>query len=313
GEQFQAAWTTFYWGWWISWSPFVGMFIARVSKGRSVREFVIGVLLVPALTSFFWFSVLGGTALHQELFGTGTSLVGEDGSVSAENALFQMFHNLPGGVILTAGAVLLITVFFVTSADSGALVLGMLSTNGSPEPKTWIRVFWVLVAAATAISLVVIGGSESLSAIQTVAILTALPFSIVIVLMCISLYKALSVEHRLFVRAQRRNARHEIEASLAEQIDDRVNELVAEGVEERVTAAVGEHLDEHLDGQLEAALEEAVDKAVEAKVEEAVEKAVDEVALQVDANTAAIEQIRAVTGSIPVVKPQDVKQTPWNK
>ena len=312
GEQFQAAWTTFYWGWWISWSPFVGMFIARVSKGRSVREFVIGVLLVPALTSFFWFSVLGGTALHQELFGTGTSLVGEDGSVSAENALFQMFHNLPGGVILTAGAVLLITVFFVTSADSGALVLGMLSTNGSPEPKTWIRVFWVLVAAATAISLVVIGGSESLSAIQTVAILTALPFSVVIVLMCISLYKALSVEHRLFVRAQRRNARREIEASLAEQIDDRVNELVAEGVEDRVTAAVGEHLDEHLDGQLEAALEEAVDKAVEAKVEEAVEKAVDEVSLQVEANTAAIEQIRTVTGSIPVVKPQDVKQTPWN-
>ena len=329
GEQFQAAWTTFYWGWWISWSPFVGMFIARVSKGRSVREFVIGVLLVPALTSFFWFSVLGGTALHQALFGTGTSLVSEDGSVSAENALFQMFHNLPGGVILTAGAVLLITVFFVTSADSGALVLGMLSTNGSPEPKTWIRVFWVLVAAVTAISLVVIGGSESLSAIQTVAILTALPFSVVIVLMCISLYKALSVEHRLFVRAQRRNARREIEASLAEQIDDRVNELVAEGVEDRVTAAVGEHLDEHLDGQLEAALEEAVDKVVEAKVEEAVdsavesaveanveeavEKAVDEVSLQVEANTNAIEQIRTATGSIPVVKPQDIKQTPWNK
>ncbi|ORC15200.1 choline transporter [Rothia nasimurium] len=312
GEQFQAAWTTFYWGWWISWSPFVGMFIARVSKGRSVREFVIGVLLVPALTSFFWFSVLGGTALHQEIFGS-QSLLNEDGSVSAENALFEMFHNLPGGAILTAGAVLLITVFFVTSADSGALVLGMLSTNGSPEPKTWIRVFWVLVAAATAISLVVIGGTDSLTAIQTVAILTALPFSVVIVLMCISLYKALSVEHRLFVRAQRRNARHEIEASLTEHIDDRVNVLVAEGVEDKVTAAVGEHLDERLDGHLEAALEEAVDKAVEAKVEEAVEKAVDEVALQVDANTAAIEQIRAVTGSIPVAKPQDIKQTPWNK
>lgn len=313
GEQFQAAWTTFYWGWWISWSPFVGMFIARVSKGRSVREFVIGVLLVPALTSFFWFSVLGGTALHQEIFGS-QSLLNEDGSVSAENALFEMFHNLPGGAILTVGAVLLITVFFVTSADSGALVLGMLSTNGSPEPKTWIRVFWVLVAAATAISLVVIGGTDSLTAIQTVAILTALPFSVVIVLMCISLYKALSVEHRLFVRAQRRNARHEIEASLTEHIDDRVNVLVAEGVEDKVTAAVGEHLDERLDGHLEAALEEAVDKAVEAKVEEAVEKAVDEVSLQVEANTAAIEQIRTATGSIPVVKPAEPKKTtPWNK
>ncbi|WP_237200325.1 BCCT family transporter [Rothia nasimurium] len=333
GEQFQAAWTTFYWGWWISWSPFVGMFIARVSKGRSVREFVTGVLLVPALTSFFWFSVLGGTALHQELFGTGASLVSEDGSVSAENALFQMFHNLPGGAVLTLGAVILITVFFVTSADSGALVLGMLSTNGSPEPKTWIRVFWVLVAAATAISLIVIGGTESLSAIQTVAILTALPFSVVILLMCLSLYKALSVEHRLFVRAQRRSARQEIHASVASHVENRVNKMMDEGVEDRVSAAVGaavgEHLEERLDNHLEAALGEVVDKAVEAKVEEAVdsavesaveakveeavEKAVDEVSLQVSANTAAIEQIRTATGSIPVVKPQDAKQTPWNK
>ncbi|MFW0118309.1 BCCT family transporter [Rothia sp. P5764] len=298
GEQFQAAWTTFYWGWWISWSPFVGMFIARVSKGRSVREFVVGVLLVPALTSFFWFSVLGGTALHQQLFGAG-NLVGEDGSVSAQNALFQMFHNLPGGAVLTAGAVLLITVFFVTSADSGALVLGMLSTNGSPEPKTWIRVFWVLVAAVTAISLVIIGGTDSLSAIQTVAILTALPFSLVILMMCLSLYKALSVEHRLFVRAQRRNAREEIEDSIHESIGDRVNELVAEGVEDKLSAAVDQHLDDVLD------------KAVEARVEEAVEKAVDEVSLQIEANTAAIEQIQTITGSMPAVGKNT--KTPWKQ
>lgn len=299
GEQFQAAWTTFYWGWWISWSPFVGMFIARVSKGRSVREFVTGVLLVPALTSFFWFSVLGGTALHQELFG-GETLRNADGSVSAEHALFEMFSNLPGGVVLTVGAVLLITIFFVTSADSGALVLGMLSTNGSPEPKTWIRVFWVCVAAVTSIALIVVGGSDSLSAIQTIAILTALPFSVVIVLMCISLYKALSVEHRLFVRAQRRNAREE----LMDSVNDRVDELVAEGVDAKVTAAVDEHLDTHFDA--------AVDKAVEAKVEEAVEKAVDEVTVQISANTAAIEQIRTATGAIPIVTPK-TQEKPWDK
>ncbi|WP_237202139.1 BCCT family transporter [Rothia endophytica] len=299
GEQFQAAWTTFYWGWWISWSPFVGMFIARVSKGRSVREFVTGVLLVPALTSFFWFSVLGGTALHQELFG-GETLRNADGSVSAEHALFEMFSNLPGGVVLTVGAVLLITIFFVTSADSGALVLGMLSTNGSPEPKTWIRVFWVCVAAVTSIALIVVGGSDSLSAIQTIAILTALPFSVVIVLMCISLYKALSVEHRLFVRAQRRNAREE----LMDSVNDRVDELVAEGVDAKVTAAVDEHLDTHFDA--------AVDKAVEAKVEEAVEKAVDEVTVQISANTAAIEQIRTATGAIPIVTPK-TQEKHWDK
>lgn len=283
GEQFQAAWTTFYWGWWISWSPFVGMFIARVSRGRSVREFVTGVLLVPALTSFFWFSVLGGTALHQELFGDET-LRNADGSVSAEHALFEMFSDLPGGAVLTVGAVLLITVFFVTSADSGALVLGMLSTNGSPEPKTWIRVFWVLVAAFTAIALIVAGGSDSLSAIQTIAILTALPFSAVIVMMCISLYKALSIEHRLFVRAQRRNAREELMDSVTDRVD--------------------EHLDSHFDA--------AVNKAVEARVEEAVEKAVDEVSAQISANTAAIEQIRTATGAIPVVTPK-TQEKPWDK
>lgn len=312
GEEFQAAWTTFYWGWWISWSPFVGMFIARVSKGRSVREFVAGVLLVPALTSFFWFSVLGGTALNQELFGSGT-LLNEDGSVSAEYALFQMFQGLPGGVFLTIGAVLLITVFFVTSADSGALVLGMLSTNGSPEPKTWIRVFWVCVAATTAIALIVAGGSDSLSAIQTIAILTALPFSVVIILMCISLYRALSVEHRLFVRAQRRSARSELMATIDNRVEDRVDELVAEGVEAKVTAAVDEHIDSRLeaavgdavDKAVEAKVEEAVDTAVESKVEEAVEKAVDEVAVQVSANTAAIEQIRTATGAIPIVQPNN--------
>ncbi|HCN39403.1 BCCT family transporter [Rothia sp. (in: high G+C Gram-positive bacteria)] len=287
GEQFQAAWTTFYWGWWISWSPFVGMFIARVSKGRSVREFVTGVLLVPALTSFFWFSVLGGTALHQELF-SGESLRNADGSVSAEHALFEMFSNLPGGVVLTVGAVLLITIFFVTSADSGALVLGMLSTNGSPEPKTWIRVFWVCVAAVTSIALIIVGGSDALSAIQTIAILTALPFSVVIILMCISLYKALSVEHRLFVRAQRRNAREELMDSVADRVD--------------------EHLDSHFD----AALDKAVEAKVEEAVEEAVEKAVDEVNVQISANTAAINQIRTATGAIPVVTPK-TQEKPWDK
>lgn len=250
GEKFQAAWTTFYWGWWISWSPFVGMFIARVSKGRTVREFVTGVLLVPALTSFFWFSVLGGTALNQELFGDKT-LLEADGTVSAENALFRMFENMPAGGALTIGALLLVIVFFVTSADSGALVLGMISTHGSPEPKTWVRVFWVLVAAATAIALIWAGGTDSLSAIQTVAILTAIPFSVVILMMCVSLYKALSYEHRLFVRAQRRSVREEILSTV--------------------------------DNRLEAA--------------------VSDVALQTDANTAAIQQL-ANTGQIPVVTEQ---------
>ncbi len=286
GEQFQAAWTTFYWGWWISWSPFVGMFIARVSRGRSVREFVTGVLLVPALTSFFWFSVLGGTALHQELFENRT-LLSADGTVSAQHALFQMFENLPAGSALTVGAVVLITIFFVTSADSGALVLGMLSTNGSPEPKTWIRVFWVFIAATTAISLIWAGGTDSLAAIQTIAILTAVPFSVVILLMCVSLYKALSYEHRLFVKAQRRNAREEIAEELKEQIGQRVDKMVASGVEKQVATAVDQALDEAVEAQVEAKVGAAIGEAVD----EAVASAVDDVSLQLEANTAAIKKI----------------------
>lgn len=291
GEKFQAAWTTFYWGWWISWSPFVGMFIARVSKGRSVREFVVGVLLVPAITSFFWFSVLGGTALHQEIFG-GTSLLEADGTVSPENALFHMLQNLPAGSALIVGAVLLITVFFVTSADSGALVLGMISTNGSPEPKTWVRVFWVLVAAFTAIALILAGGADSLSAIQTVAILTAIPFSVVILLMCLSLYKALSFEHRLFIKAQRRSAREEIAQQLNHRLDDRVDELVSQGVDRQVAIVVEQAVDQAVEERVDEKLEHVVDNTIHEKVEVAIASSVDEVAYRVNENAAAIEEIQ---------------------
>lgn len=307
GQKFQATWTTFYWGWWISWSPFVGMFIARVSKGRSVREFVVGVLLVPALTSFFWFAVMGGTALHQELFG-GMSLRNEDGSVSAENALFHMLANLPAGAILTLGAVILITVFFVTSADSGALVLGMISTNGSPEPKTWIRVFWCLVAAFTAIALIWAGGTDSLSAIQTVAILTAIPFSVVILLMCASLYKALSFEHKIFIRAQRRNAREEIALELRDNLGEQVDEMVASGVDRRLATAVDEAVEEAVDAKVERKVDLAVNEKLDERVESAVASTVDEVAFQVQANTVAIQELKENSSSS-----ESASNGPWDK
>ncbi|MCP3426099.1 BCCT family transporter [Rothia sp. AR01] len=237
GQEFSGAWTTFYWGWWISWSAFVGMFIARVSRGRTVREFVMAVLLVPAAMSFFWFSVMGGTALHEQIFGGG-GLIGADGTVDSENALFGMLQNLPASVPLVIGAIILIVVFFVTSADSGALVLGMIASSGSPNPKTWVRVFWVLVSGGAATALLWAGGEDSLNAIQTVSILTALPFSVVVLLMCLSLFKSLSAEHALFVRAQRRQVRNE----LTEQISESVSEQWEEGLsklEEQVNDRTG--------------------------------------------------------------------------
>ncbi len=137
GEAWQAAWTTFYWGWWMSWAPFVGIFIARISKGRTVRQFVFGVLLVPTALTMLWFAVLGGAAVHQQVNGGG--LVGSDGSVDVEGSLFTLLGDLPAGTVLTFGAILLIGVFFVTSSDSGSLVMAMLASGGDIEPKNWLR------------------------------------------------------------------------------------------------------------------------------------------------------------------------------
>ncbi|QHC57229.1 BCCT family transporter [Rathayibacter sp. VKM Ac-2760] len=199
GEAWQATWTTFYWGWWMSWAPFVGIFIARVSKGRTVREFVGGVLLVPTIMTFLWFSVLGGTALYRELYGDG-GLVGADGSVSTDAALFSMLQGLPAGSVLTVGAIILIGIFFVTSADSGALVMSMIATGGDAEPRNRTRIFFALATALLALSLLIAGG---LDALQTAAILSALPFSVVMILMCIATVIAFRREIRAYDRARR--------------------------------------------------------------------------------------------------------------
>ena len=199
GEQWQAAWTSFYWGWWISWAPFVGIFIARVSKGRTVREFVLGVLVVPTLVGILWFAVLGGSALYQEIQSPG-SMLAADGSVDLQGALFQLFQHLPGTQVLTLGAILLIGIFFVTSADSGALVMGMIATGGDAEPKRWIRVFFTLATAVLAVALLLAGG---LSALQTAAITIALPFSVVMLLICWATVIAFRRERRVYERAER--------------------------------------------------------------------------------------------------------------
>ena len=208
GEAWQASWTTFYWGWWMSWAPFVGIFIARISRGRTVRQFVIGVILVPTLITFLWFSVLGGTALYMQLTGQ-ADLIGADKSVDVEGALFAMLGNLPGGSVLTIGAIVLIAVFFITSADSGSLVMGMIASGGQVEPRKWIRVFFACVTSLLAIALLLSGGLEAL---KTAAIIIALPFSIVMLLICWSTVVAFSRERRAYDRAQH--------AALVEHIGD---------------------------------------------------------------------------------------------
>jgi choline/glycine/proline betaine transport protein len=175
------------------------VYIAREIRGRTERQFVMGVLLVPTLVGILWYAVLGGSALYLELTDPG-SLTGPDGAVEVQGALFELLATLPAGGVLTVGAIVLIAVFFITSADSGALVMGMIATGGSTEPPRWVRVFFTLTTAALASALLLAGG---LTALQTVAILIALPFSIIMLLMCWSTVLAFQRERRAYLRAER--------------------------------------------------------------------------------------------------------------
>lgn len=189
-REWMSGWTLYYWGWWLSWSPFVGVFIARVSKGRSIREFVSGVLLVPALVSFIWFSVFGVLGIetgkkHKEIF-----------EMSPETQLFAVFNHLPLGIILSIVALLLIASFFVTSADSATFVLGMQTSYGSLEPASYIKVTWGVAQSLIAFILLFSGGDTGLNSLQSAAIISALPFSIVIILMMIAFYKDANRERK---------------------------------------------------------------------------------------------------------------------
>jgi len=194
-------WTLFYWGWWIAWSPFVGMFIARISRGRTVREFVVGVLLAPLGFTFLWMTIYGNTALHMVMIDGFESLI-DAVSVDSSVALFQFLKNLPLASITSALATLLVVIFFVTSADSGSLVIDMLTSKGEHESPVWHRIFWALLVGVVAIALLVAGG---LGALQAATIASALPFTIVMILMCWGLVRAMHLD--LVKRSSMREAR----------------------------------------------------------------------------------------------------------
>ncbi|MEQ9151369.1 MAG: choline BCCT transporter BetT [Parvibaculaceae bacterium] len=182
-------WTLFYWGWWISWSPFVGMFIARVSRGRTIREFVIGVLLVPSGFTFLWFTVFGNTALAMQLDGTAQMVDAVQADVAV--ALFQFLGHLPLASISMTIATLLVVTFFVTSSDSGSLVIDIITSGGEPEPPVWQRVFWALMEGLVAAVLLLAGG---LAALQTGAIASGFPLALILLVVCYGLFTALRHE-----------------------------------------------------------------------------------------------------------------------
>ncbi len=189
GYDWVGAWTIFYWAWWIAWGPFVGGFIARISKGRTVREFIIGVLIAPVILSFIWLGVFGGTALHIDLFGAGG--IGAAVSNDMTSALFVTLNNFPGGAFFGFLATILIGTFFITSADSATFVVGMFTSGGKLEPDRTLKIFWGLIEGGTAAVLLLAGG---LGALQTASIAAAFPFMLVICGMIYSLFKSFDRE-----------------------------------------------------------------------------------------------------------------------
>lgn len=199
GAGWQSGWTVFYWGWWISWSPFVGIFIARISRGRTVRQFILGVLLLPSMLTFLWMSVFGGTALNLELgelSGVISGAVAED----VATALFVMLQQLPLTGITSLLGIVLVVVFFVTSSDSGSLVVDSLTSGGKLESPVPQRVFWSVLEGVVAAALLLGGG---LSALQTASITTGLPFAVVLLIMCYSIHKGLHYEHAVVNEGQK--------------------------------------------------------------------------------------------------------------
>ena len=180
-------WTLFYWAWWISWSPFVGMFIARVSRGRTIREFVIGVLLMPAGFTFIWLSIFGNSALFLELAGSGVG-ISEAVVNDMPTALFVLLQHLPWTSAVSFVAIILIVIFFVTSSDSGSLVIDIITSGGNEKAPVWRRVFWAVSQGVVASVLLLAGG---LSALQTASISSAFPFAFVMLFICLGLLKGI--------------------------------------------------------------------------------------------------------------------------
>lgn len=202
-----SSWTIFYWVWWMSWSPFVGTFIARISRGRTIREFIIGVLLIPSAVTVVWFAVFGGAAVTMER--EGRSIWGDGDS---KRQLFDLLHQLPGGHIAGIVAMALLAVFFITSADSASTVMGSMSQSGRLDASPWITGLWGLLTAVIGLTMLLAGGADSLSNLQSMTIVVASPFLIILVALMFAIVKGLSedplyLEAKEHAKFQRRLAR----------------------------------------------------------------------------------------------------------
>ena len=189
-------WTVFYWAWWISWSPFVGMFIARISKGRTVREFLCAVIFIPTLVTLVWMATFGGIAIDQVVNNVGE--LGANGLTDISLSLFHVYDAMPYGKVLSVLSIILVLIFFITSSDSGSLVIDSITSGGKIDAPVPQRIFWATVEGTIAGVMLWVGGTEVLQALQAGVVTTALPFTFVLLIMCVSLIKGLNSERHLY-------------------------------------------------------------------------------------------------------------------
>ena len=210
-----SSWTIFYWAWWISWTPFVGMFLARISRGRTIRQFVVGVIVVPSAVSLVWFAIFGGAGISEQR--DGIDLAGQD---TQEGQLFGMLDHLPLTGITTVLVMILVGIFFVSGADAASMVMGTLSQRGSLEPQRWVVVFWGVLTGGVAALILWTGGDTALDGLQTMTIIAAAPFVIVMIGLCFSLYKDLSRDQMI---VDGREMRREMRRVAAKRRRDRIS------------------------------------------------------------------------------------------
>lgn len=222
-QEFMSAWTTYYWAWWVSWTPFVGMFIAKISRGRTLREFVTTVIVVPSAVCLVWFTVVGGTTMWLEQTGSAISE-----AQSGQDMLFTVLGELPFGAVTSVLAMISIVIFFVTSADSASIVMASLSEQGNPEPRRWTTVAWGVALAAIAAVLLVGGGQMALTGLQSLMIVSALPFALVVILVMVAWAKDLARDPLTLRRRYAREALDQgVRAGIEEHGDDFVLGVVA--------------------------------------------------------------------------------------
>ena len=224
-SNWQGNWTIFYWAWWISWSPYVGMFIARISKGRTIKQFVLGVLIVPSAITFLWMSAFGGSAINLEL--QGISDIGPAVNDNVATALYVFLEHFPFSAITSVLAIILVLSFFVTSSDSGSLVVDGLTSGGKLDAPVGQRIFWAQTEGLVAAILLIGGG---LTALQTASISTGLPFVFILLIMCYSLYQGLQNEHK---ENARRRAVQDFDRDYKKLVEKAIAHKLAEIEEEK--------------------------------------------------------------------------------